>query len=268
MERVSLMGLDIDAVTEDQAVERVVDGSLHDDEGGWVITPNLEHLREYQLDEDVRDALDEAELVLPDGAPLLWASRLKRDPLPARVAGSDLIWSLSRAAGSRGASLFLLGGSPGSAERAAERLEREYPGLRVQGTVCPPLGFEENPRLIDEMVSAVASRRPDVVLIGLPLRKHLVMARALREALPQAWLVGVGVSFSFVSGDTTRAPRWLQRVGMEWAHRLLQEPRRLFRRYVREGIPFALRLFTYAVLVRALSRLVRRPDLVQPRSRP
>jgi N-acetylglucosaminyldiphosphoundecaprenol N-acetyl-beta-D-mannosaminyltransferase len=266
MERVSLMGLDIDAVTEDQAVARVVDGTLRD-EGGWVITPNLEHLREYQLDDEVRQALDDAELVVPDGAPLLWASRLKRDPLPGRVAGSDLIWSLSRAAGSRGASLFLLGGSPGTAERAAERLERECPGLRVQGGICPPHGFEENPALIGEITRAVVSERPDVVLIGLPLRKHLVMARALREALPQAWLVGVGVSFSFVSGDTPRAPRWIQRVGLEWVHRLAQEPRRLFRRYVLEGIPFAVRLFAYAVLARVLSRLVRRPDLIQPRSR-
>jgi N-acetylglucosaminyldiphosphoundecaprenol N-acetyl-beta-D-mannosaminyltransferase len=266
MERVSLMGLDIDAVTEDQAVARVVDGTLRD-EGGWVITPNLEHLREYQLDDEVRQALDDAELVVPDGAPLLWASRLKRDPLPGRVAGSDLIWSLSRAAGSRGASLFLLGGSPGTAERAAERLERECPGLRVLGGICPPHGFEENPELIGEIARAVASEGPDVVLIGLPLRKHLVMARALREAMPQAWLVGVGVSFSFVSGDNARAPRWIQRVGLEWAHRLAQEPRRLFRRYVLEGIPFAVRLFAYAVLARVLSRLVRRPDLIQPRSR-
>jgi N-acetylglucosaminyldiphosphoundecaprenol N-acetyl-beta-D-mannosaminyltransferase len=266
MERVSLMGLDVDAMTEEQAVDSVVDRSLND-EGGWVITPNLEHLREYQLDEDVRAALDDAELVLPDGAPLLWASRLKRDPLPGRVAGSDLIWSLSRAAGHRGASLFLLGGSPGSAQRAAERLERECPGLRVEGTVCPPLGFDQDPQLLDELVREVASRRPDVVLIGLPLRKHVVMARALRGALPQTWLVGVGVSFSFVSGEIARAPRWLQRVGFEWVHRLIQEPRRLFRRYVVEGLPFALRLFAYSVLVRALSRLAHRPDLVQPRSR-
>jgi N-acetylglucosaminyldiphosphoundecaprenol N-acetyl-beta-D-mannosaminyltransferase len=265
MERVSLMGLGIDPVTEDETVERVVDGSLRD-EGGWVITPNLEHLREYQLDEDVRDALDEAELVVPDGTPLLWASRLKRDPLPARVAGSDLIWSLARVAGRRGASLFLLGGSPGTAERAAERLEHECPGLRVSGTACPPLGFERSPRQFRATVEAVLDARPDVVLIGLPLRKHLLVARALREALPEAWLVGTGVSFSFVAGETPRAPRWVQRAGLEWVHRLLQEPRRLFRRYVREGIPFALRLFAYAVLARGVSRLVRRPDVVRPRS--
>ena len=267
MERVSLMGLDIDAMTEEQAVARVVDGTLND-EGGWVITPNLEYLREYQLDEEVRAAFDDAELVLPDGTPLLWASRLKREPLPARVAGSDLIWSLAHTAGRRGASLFLVGGSPGSAHRAAERLERECPGLRVEGTVCPPLGFERNPRLVDDLVWEVASRRPDVVLIGLPLRKHVVMARALRDALPEAWLVGVGASFSFVSGEIARAPGWLQRLGLEWVHRLLQEPRRLFRRYLVEGIPFAVRLFAYSVLVRALSRLLRRPDLVQPRVRP
>jgi N-acetylglucosaminyldiphosphoundecaprenol N-acetyl-beta-D-mannosaminyltransferase len=264
MGRVSLMGLDFDAVTERQAVETILDGAEHG-EGGWVVTPNLEYLREYQLADDVRDAFDEAELVVPDGTPLLWASRLKREPLPDRVAGSDLIWSLSRAAGRRRASVFLLGGSPGSAEAAARRLERECPGLTVRGTACPPPGFELSPENVREIARMVADARPEVVFVGLPLRKHLVMARALRELLPEAWLVGVGVSFSFVSGDVARAPRWVQRLGLEWVHRLAQEPRRLFRRYLVEGVPFAVRLLAYAALHRLLSRLALRPDRIHPR---
>jgi N-acetylglucosaminyldiphosphoundecaprenol N-acetyl-beta-D-mannosaminyltransferase len=258
------MGLDFDAVTERETVDTILDGAERD-QGGWVVTPNLEYLREYQLADDVRDAFDDASLVVPDGTPLMWASRLKREPLPDRVAGSDLIWSLSRGAGRRRASVFLLGGSPGTAEAAARRLEQECPGLSVCGTACPPRGFERRPREIEEIARLVADARPDVVFVGLPLRKHLVMARALRELLPQAWLVGVGVSFSFVSGDVARAPRWLQRLGLEWVHRLAQEPRRLFRRYVVEGIPFALRLLTYAALHRLLSRLALRPDRIQPR---
>jgi N-acetylglucosaminyldiphosphoundecaprenol N-acetyl-beta-D-mannosaminyltransferase len=264
MGRVSLMGLDFDAVTEGEAVETILDGAERD-EGGWVVTPNLEYLREYQLADDVRAAFDEAELVVPDGTPLLWASRLKREPLPDRVAGSDLIWSLSRAAGRRRATVFLLGGSPGSAEAAARRLEQECPGLEVCGTACPPRGFELFPGDVREIACLVADARPDVVFVGLPLRKHLVMARALRELVPQAWLVGVGVSFSFVSGEVVRAPRLLQRLGLEWLHRLAQEPRRLFRRYVVEGIPFAARLLVYAALHRLLSRLALRPDRIQPR---
>ena len=264
MGRVSIMGLDFDAVTEREAVETILGGAERN-EGGWVVTPNLEYLREYQLADDVRDAFDDAELVVPDGTPLLWASRLKREPLPGRVAGSDLIWSLSRAAGRRRATVFLLGGSPGSAEAAARRLEEECPGLRVCGTACPPPGFELSPENVRDIARMVADARPDVVFVGLPLRKHLVMARALRELLPEAWLVGVGVSFSFVSGDVARAPRWLQRLGLEWVHRLAQEPRRLFRRYLVEGVPFAVRLLAYAALHRLLSRLALRPDRIHPR---
>jgi N-acetylglucosaminyldiphosphoundecaprenol N-acetyl-beta-D-mannosaminyltransferase len=264
MDRVSLMGLDFDAVTERQAVETILDGAGRD-EGGWVVTPNLEYLREYQLADDVREAFDEADLVVPDGTPLLWASRVKREPLPDRVAGSDLIWSLCREAGERRASVFLLGGSPGTAEAAARRLEQECPGLSVSGTACPPRGFERDSAKVHEIARHVAGAQPDLVFVGLPLRKHLVMARTLRELLPQAWLVGVGVSFSFVSGDVLRAPRWLQRLGLEWLYRLAQEPRRLFRRYALEGIPFALRLLAYAALVRAASRLALRPDRIDPR---
>ena len=128
------MGLGFDPLTEIEAVDAILDGVERDD-GGWVVTPNLEYLREYQLADDVRDAFEEADLVVPDGTPLLWASQLKRDPLPGRVAGSDLIWSLSRAAARRRASVYLVGGSPGTAERAAKRLRQECPGLQVRAAL-------------------------------------------------------------------------------------------------------------------------------------
>ena len=263
-ERVSLMGLGFDPLTEIEAVDAILDGVGRDD-GGWVVTPNLEYLREYQLADDVRDAFEEADLVVPDGTPLLWASQLKRDPLPGRVAGSDLIWSLSRAAARRRASVYLVGGSPGTAERAANCLRRECPGLQIRGAACPPQGFDRHADDVRKIAELVARAGPDVVFIGLPLRKHLTLARALRELLPHAWLVGVGVSFSFVAGDIARAPRWVQRMGLEWVHRLAQEPARLFRRYVVDGLPFALRLLAYAALSRVLSRLALRPDRIEPR---
>jgi N-acetylglucosaminyldiphosphoundecaprenol N-acetyl-beta-D-mannosaminyltransferase len=265
--RVSLMGLDFDALTETEAVARILD-SLEQGQGGWVVTPNLEYLRAYQLADDVQRELDSADLVVPDGIPLLWASRLKKEPLPGRVAGSDLIWSLPRAAARRGASSLFLGGEPGTAEAAATRLRGEYPGLRVRGAICPPHGFERDEAVVAAVAREAAALQPDIVFVGLPLAKYLLVARALRRELPRAWLIGVGVSFSFVSGDIGRAPGWLQRLGLEWLHRLAQEPRRLFRRYVIEGIPFALRLLVYSVLVRAASALALRPDRVVPRGRP
>jgi N-acetylglucosaminyldiphosphoundecaprenol N-acetyl-beta-D-mannosaminyltransferase len=264
--RISLMGLDFDALTEQQAVDEILE-AVAAGRGGWVVTPNLNYLRAYQRADDVQREFDRADLVVPDGTPLLWASRLKREPLPGRVAGSDLIWSLSSEAARRGATVLLVGGEPGTAEAAGARLQRAFPRLRVTGAICPPPGFEDDPDAVTAIAREAAARRPDVVFVGLPLAKNLVMCRALRELLPCAWAVGVGVSFSFVSGDIARAPEWIQRAGLEWAHRMAQEPRRLFRRYVIEGIPFAGRLLTYAALSRALAALTTRPDRVVPRGR-
>lgn len=265
-ERISLMGLAFDAVTEEQVVDAILDAAAAG-RGGCVVTSNLEYLRAYQRAEDVRREFDKADLVVPDGTPLLWASRLKREPLPGRVAGSDLIWSLSRGAARRGASILLVGGSPGTAEGAAERLCVEAPGLRVAGTLCPALGFERDAAAVHALVREVAAARPDIVFVGLPLAKQLALVPALRRALPGAWVLAVGGSFSFVSGDIRRAPTWLRRAGLEWLHRLVHEPRRLFRRYVVEGLPFACRLAAYAVLWRALSRLTTRPERFVPRGR-
>jgi N-acetylglucosaminyldiphosphoundecaprenol N-acetyl-beta-D-mannosaminyltransferase len=263
---VSLMGLDFDAVTEEQTVDAVL-RARREGRGGWIVTPNLEYLRAYQERDEVQREFDAAELVVPDGMPLLWASWVKDEPLPGRVAGSDLIWSLSGEAARRGASIFLLGGSAGSAAAAAERLRATFPGLEVRGVASPPLGFERDPRDVEAIARQVMATSPDIIFIGLPLAKHLTVARSLRRLAPTAWLVGVGVSFSFVSGEIRRAPRWVQRAGLEWVHRLAQEPRRLFRRYVIEGIPFAARLLAYSALARALSALAMRPDRVEPRRR-
>jgi N-acetylglucosaminyldiphosphoundecaprenol N-acetyl-beta-D-mannosaminyltransferase len=258
------MGLDFDALTEEQAVESILAG-VAAGRGGWVLTPNLEHLRAFQREDDVRERFESADLVVPDGTPLLWASKVQREPLPARVAGSDLIWSLSRAAARRGVSVLLIGGNPGTAEVAARTLEEAAPGLRVVGAICPPFGFEGEDGGLEAVAAEAAALAPDIVFVGLPMGKNLALSEALRAALPSAWAIGVGISFSFVSGDVSRAPGWVQRAGLEWVHRLVQEPRRLFRRYVVEGIPFAVRLLAYALLLRALTRLTTRPDRIVPR---
>jgi N-acetylglucosaminyldiphosphoundecaprenol N-acetyl-beta-D-mannosaminyltransferase len=258
------MGLEFDPLTEEEAVDTVV-SSAKRDEGGWVVTPNLEYLREYSRADDIKEALDDADLVVPDGTPILWASRVQGEPLPGRVAGSDLIWSIPREAARRGASVFLLGGAPGTADSASERLAQAFPRLEVAGTLCPEPGFEDDPAQLQAIAHTIARANPDIVFIGLPLRKHLAIGRRLRELVPQAWILGVGVSFSFVTGDVSRAPRWLQRLGLEWIHRLGQEPRRLFRRYLVEGIPFAGRLMAHALVARLRSR---RPvtETTDPRS--
>lgn len=257
--RVPLMGMMIDPLTEEQAVARVT-GALASGRGGVVVTPNLDHLRQYTRDPGVRRLYATADLVLADGMPLVWASRIAGRPLPERVAGSDLIWSLSAACAEAGRSVFLLGGNPGAADDAARILEERFPGLRVAGTLCPPMGFDADPAGMDAVRAAVRAATPDVVFVGVSFPRSGRVAEALRTDLPGAWFLGLGISFSFVSGEVARAPGWVQRSGLEWVWRLLQEPRRLFVRYVIQGLPFAARLGLSALV----SRLRRRPRVSPP----
>lgn len=231
---VSVLDMRLDALSVEEVVNRVTES----DHGGCVLTPNLQHLRVHQRSHAVKSAFRRCELVVADGMPLVWASRLQGTPLPSRVAGSDLVWSLSEAAAQRKRALFLLGGSPGTASLAAVELTRKNPELRIAGTWCPPLGFEKSQEAMCHIRTKVERTQPDIVYIGLPLDKQLLVMDALRSVVPFAWQVGLGVSFSFVTGDIRRAPVWMQRTGFEWLSRLIQEPRRLGRRYLVEGLPF------------------------------
>jgi N-acetylglucosaminyldiphosphoundecaprenol N-acetyl-beta-D-mannosaminyltransferase len=177
----------------------------------------------------------------------VWASRLQGTPLPQRVAGSALINTLSKAAGRRGFSIFLLGGNPGTAQRAGEILTSRFAGLRMAGCACPPPGFEHDPQALQMLRSRLQAAKPHIVYVALGSPKQELLTRKLAPLLPATWFLGVGISFSFVCGEVKRAPIWMQRLGLEWVHRLGQEPGRLVRRYVLEGLPFAARLLCGAI---------------------
>jgi N-acetylglucosaminyldiphosphoundecaprenol N-acetyl-beta-D-mannosaminyltransferase len=253
---VTLCDVQINAVSEVESV-RYIASELEAGRGGMVVTPNLDHLHRCMHDLNFAALVSEAELVVADGMPLVWATRLLGTPVPERVAGSNLITSLSRAAAERGRSVFLLGGAPGTAARAAEVLSKQFPSLKIVGTLCPPFGFENDPTMMADLIQTVSSARPDIVFVALGSPKQERLILRLRPILPHAWWLGVGISFSFLCGDVRRAPRWLQKIGFEWLHRLIQEPRRLFHRYVVVGIPFALQLLGGA-FIEGLPRRFRR----------
>ncbi|MFP4144896.1 MAG: WecB/TagA/CpsF family glycosyltransferase [Phycisphaeraceae bacterium] len=238
---VDLHGVAVHALTETEAVDEVL-RALEVGRGGWVITPNLDHLRRARFDAEFRGMLEEADLVVADGMPLIWASRLQGTPLPERVAGSSLVSTLAEEAGRQGRSLFLLGGAPGAADAAGAALERRCPGLRIAGTACPAPGFEQRDGEIDGLREQLRQARPDVVYVALGSPKQERLIREMRSELPGTWWLGVGMSLGFLAGQVRRAPVWMQRAGLEWLHRLGQEPRRLARRYVVDGLPFAARM--------------------------
>jgi N-acetylglucosaminyldiphosphoundecaprenol N-acetyl-beta-D-mannosaminyltransferase len=238
---IELNGVKLHAVTEAEVIDHVL-SELQSARGGVIVTPNLDHLRRYLHDLQFGALIAEADLVIADGMPLVWASRLQGTPLPERIPGSNLISTLSAAAGQQGRSIFLLGGDPGTADGAAAALKIKYPSCIIAGTHFPPFGFQENPVQKGAMIQALLEANPDIVYVALGSPKQEKLIDSLRVVLPHAWWIGVGNSFSFLAGHVKRAPQWMQGLGMEWVHRLLQEPRRLFRRYLIVGVPFAASL--------------------------
>ena len=247
---VTLMGLSVHSVTGEQAIAFILD-ELQAGRGGWVITPNLDHMRRRAHDPQFAGFFAQAQLVLADGMPLVWASRLQGTPLPQRVAGSSLIWTLSAAAAAtKSRSIFLLGGDPGTAASAGEILANRYPGLRIAGSACPPVGFERDPVQMQALRDQLIAAAPDIIFVALGSPKQERLIAMLRDCLPRTWWLGVGISFSFVCGQVQRAPVWMQKTGLEWLHRLIQEPRRLFKRYIIHDLPFAAILLAGAILQR------------------
>jgi N-acetylglucosaminyldiphosphoundecaprenol N-acetyl-beta-D-mannosaminyltransferase len=247
--QVRLMGIALDNLDAREALDRI-SADLAQGRGGWGITPNLDIVRRMVVDPAYRELLSPATLRLADGMPLVWASRVQRTPLKERVAGSDLIWTLSARAAHEGRSVYFLGGNPGAAQTAAAKLKELHPSLIVAGIDCPPIGFEHDEAYMAGLRERLLATAPDICFVALGAPKQDRVIRALFPLLPRTWFLGIGISFSFVAGEVKRAPRWMRASGLEWVHRMAQEPRRLAKRYLLEGVPFAARLFASALLAR------------------
>jgi N-acetylglucosaminyldiphosphoundecaprenol N-acetyl-beta-D-mannosaminyltransferase len=230
---IDVCGVRIDAVDLQGAVERVV-SLVREGTPRYVVTPNVDHIVKLRRDPSFRQAYRGASVVLADGVPVLWASRLLGRPLAAKVSGSDLFPALCARAADEGLSVFFLGGQPGAAELAQRKLEARSPRLRVVGTHCPPRGFEHDPVANGRALDAVRTAAPDLLFVALGAPKQEKWLHAHLHELGVPVSLGIGASLDFQAGLVRRAPRWMQRSGLEWSYRLLQEPRRMWRRYLLE----------------------------------
>ncbi|HEX5996083.1 MAG TPA: WecB/TagA/CpsF family glycosyltransferase [Jiangellales bacterium] len=261
LQRIVLQGVGFDPLQEHDVVQRVL-SALSSRQGGQIITPNVDILRRVVLEPESRHHVESATLVVADGKPLVWASRIAGTPLPARVPGSDLIWSLSGAMARENRSVYLLGGPPGTASRASDMLRERFPELRIAGHLSPPFGFESAGERYDEMCDEVVAAQPDLIFVGLGFPKQERVIARLRPRLAATWFMGCGAAIGFVAGVHQRAPIWMQNAGLEWVHRLVAEPQRLMRRYLVHDLPFAAGLLGGSLRERS-----RRSDRPQPTSR-
>jgi N-acetylglucosaminyldiphosphoundecaprenol N-acetyl-beta-D-mannosaminyltransferase len=229
--KVMLFGLPFDSLTMAETLE-AIEALIARKRPAVIFTPNVQRLVAAHRDPSIQDIYRRADLLLADGMPLYWASRLLKKGLKERVAGSDLIFTFSERASQKGYKVFLLGAAPGVAARAAERLTARYPGLKVAGTYSPPLGFERDDREIGKVEGLLKTTQPDLLFLALGLPKEERFLWKNRDRIPVPVSIGVGASIDFAAGEVRRAPRWVQRIGFEWLFRLFQDPGRLWKRYL------------------------------------
>jgi N-acetylglucosaminyldiphosphoundecaprenol N-acetyl-beta-D-mannosaminyltransferase len=244
----------LDALTEREVVHTVREGWAAG-QGGSVIPVNVDVARTVKHQPDLAGLLTAGSLVVADGMPLLWAARAGGQALPERVTGSSLLFSLSAAAAADGRSVFLLGGAEGVPEKAAEALSARFPELRVAGTESPPFGFDQSREGVQQAIANITAAAPDLVFVGLGFPRQEKLIEQLQQERPSAWYLACGGGIPMAAGITRRASPLVQRLGLEWAHRLAIEPRRLARRYLHDDLPFAIGLLARA----AMRRFARSP---------
>lgn len=218
-----------DRVTLEQAVEHIEKLILRG-QPSYVITANLNYVMLHHRRDDLRQVTEQADLILADGQPIVWRSKVGQTPLPERVAGSEMIYRLAQQASIHGWGIYFLGGEPGVAATCAERLAELYPGLKIAGVESPP--FRE---LTDQEQAAQDERirNSDAKLLlaalGQPKGECWIQRHYRRLGVPVS--IQLGASFDFIAGTANRAPVVWQRLGLEWAYRMMSDPRRLVPRY-------------------------------------
>lgn len=205
----------------------------------FVVTPNVDHIMLLQADREFFAAYRDAGLVIPDGMPLVWLSKMLPGPsIPERVAGTDLLFRLCSLAAQESLSVAFVGGRPGAAETAAKRMAKVNSGLKVAGFYCPPWGFERNEEESRKIVALVNTWHPNILFFGVGAPKQEKWLKSHFDDLQVNCALCVGAGIEFAANLLERAPKVMQQLGLEWAFRLWNEPRRLWKRYLVKDIGF------------------------------
>jgi N-acetylglucosaminyldiphosphoundecaprenol N-acetyl-beta-D-mannosaminyltransferase len=249
-ETVDILGVPVAATNMRDSVERIK-AWIHEKSRAYVCVSGVHGIMECQRSEKVRSVHNSANLIVPDGMPLVYISRVAGHKGTARVYGPDLLLEMCRESRAQGFKHFFFGTTPATLDCLHDRLVRHFPGLRIVGTYAPPF----RPLTAEETAAVVAhinSCGPDIVWVGLSTPKQECWMAENRSDLNAPVLIGVGAAFDFHAGKVPQAPRWMQPLCLEWLFRLMAEPRRLWKRYLLNNPHFlwlvmlqALKLKTY-----------------------
>jgi N-acetylglucosaminyldiphosphoundecaprenol N-acetyl-beta-D-mannosaminyltransferase len=231
-----------------------------------LVTVNVDFLRLAHRLPRLRDVINRADLSVADGVPLLWLARLLGLKHCERITGPDVIELAAALSAEHGIKLYLLGGTQSALDGAKAALENAFPGVQVCGMHAPPVADYPFPSELDnDVCERIKQASPDVLFVGYGCPKQDFWIEDHLEELGVPVSVGIGGSFNFLAGEVRRAPGFFQRNGLEWLYRLWAEPRRLWRRYLAQDMPFMLRLVATEAKARFMRRKTRALTL-EPRT--
>lgn len=202
----------------------------------YVVTINTDFIVKMENDDYFKKIVNQSNLAVIDGKPLIWISRFLKQPIKEKISGSDLVPRLLEISVRKGYRVFIIGGKKGVADKAKENSEKKYPGLQIVGTYCPEIGFEKKQEELDKINRMIKKLNADIVLacLGCPKQEKWMYENYKKYGAYVS--IGAGATVDFLADNIKRAPKWISNIGFEWLYRFFQEPQRLFKRYFIDDI--------------------------------
>ena len=230
MKKQTLLNTYINNLTMQEAVDEV-EKMIAADKKTYIVAINVDVVIKIEKDPYLKKIVDSADMVLVDGKPLVWISKLYGRPLKAKISVSDLVPILCQKAAEKKHKIFIIGGKEGIAEQAKRRLEYQFPDIQIVGTYAPPFGFEENADELSKINKMISETHPDLLIacFGCPKQEKWIYENIGKYDAKVS--ICAGATVDFLAGNVKRAPRWMSDHGLEWLFRTIQDPKRLFKRY-------------------------------------
>lgn len=230
MQKQQLLNTYVNNLTMSETID-AVEELIKSEKKSYVVAINVDVVIKIENDPYLKKIVDNADMVLVDGKPLVWISNFYGKPLKAKISGSDLVPLLCEEASKKQYSIFIIGGKDGVAEQAKQNLEKRLPGIRIVGTYAPTYGFEKNDAELNKINTLLSEAKPDLLIacFGCPKQEKWIFENISKYDAKVS--ICAGATVDFLAGNIKRAQRWMSEHGLEWLYRFLQEPKRMFKRY-------------------------------------
>lgn len=234
----------VDNLSMEEALTKI-EQLIAQNKNAYVVTPNVDHIVVMERDKEFAQLYREADLILTDGKPLIWISKLYGTPIKEKISGSDFFPQMCALAARKGYSVFILGAGPGVADKAARNLQSKYPGLEIAGTYSPPVGFEEDQEQLQKIAELIRQANPTILAVSLGSPKGEKFLYRHKDEYNVPLSISIGATIDFEAGNVKRAPKWMSNCGLEWMYRMMKEPKRLVKRYAVDAVQIAPIVWKY-----------------------